>query len=456
MLPKQMDEKPIILEDNNYKDREDDHLLSEAEAKKLSRYEGRCLNELCAKNPSLLLFPDCLGDNGDDIKEPLYTIQGNERNGRRLKVGNIVGFWGVKGVNVRVHSRFDVESRQYFFHYLLQRIAGVNALDLKTLPDAEDMWDFLIYMFPMALKRAVNQGIFRAYHVFRYDDDRVKGVIDAPRFIRQDVPFRGRIAYTTREHTANNHVIQLVRHTIEFIRRKAPVLLNTDSEMRQAVETIVQITPDYSDKARARIIAANLRPVRHPYYSAYTVLQKLCLQILRHKKLSFGESDGSICGIVFDAAWLWEEYLNKVFETDVNSSAIVHPRNKMKTDPVFFFRNNKKAVFYPDFHDPRRKMVLDAKYKRENGLDRNDLFQLISYLHVLEYRFGILLKPGTRTDYSLNEVLNNTVGERIVVCTMRVPRIDPNQKFKSFVSAIQGEEEAFKEIINELCGHESH
>jgi 5-methylcytosine-specific restriction endonuclease McrBC regulatory subunit McrC len=253
-----MRDKPIILEDN-HESRE----LSDDEARKLLRFAGCGLRKLCLDNPSLLLFPDCLGDNGDDIDEPLYSIVE-----KRLWTGNVVGFWGVDGVNVRVHSRFDDDRRQYFFHYMLQRIAGVNVFDLKTLPDPENnIWNFLIYLFPMAVKRAVRQGIFRAYRVFRYDDDRVKGAIDVPQFIRRDIPFAGRVAYTTREHTANNHVLQLVRHTIEFIRRIAPVLLSIDSEMRQAIEMVVQATPDYSERSRSRVIVANLRPVRHPFYS---------------------------------------------------------------------------------------------------------------------------------------------------------------------------------------------
>jgi len=437
-----MIDKAIIFEDN-HESRE----LSADEAGKLLRYAGYGLKKLCADNPSLLLFPDCLGDHGDGIDEPLYSIVGN-----KLWTGNIVGFWGVDGVNVRVHSRFDTDKHQYFFHYMLQRVAGVNVMDFKTLPDPENIWDFLIYLFPMALKRAMRQGIFRAYRVFRYDDDRVRGVIDVPRFIRRDIPFAGSVAYNTREHTANNHVLHLVRHTIEFIRRSAPILLSVDQEMRQAVDTIVQITPDYADRARSKVIAANLRPVRHPFYSAYTGLQKLCLQILRHEKLSFGESDGSICGIVFDAAWLWEEYLNTIFKADARFANMVHPRNKQGTDPVYFYRNNKRSDHYPDFHDPQRKIVLDAKYKRDNGIDRIDLFQMISYLHILEYRAGVFLKPdqvetGCRTDGTLA----SSGGEKIGVLKLKIPGSAERCSYHGFAKQIHGEEQIFTERCRELC-----
>jgi len=431
-----MIEKTIIFEDNH----ESDDELSVVESGKLRRYAGCGLKKLCADNPSLLLFPDCLGDHGDDIDEPLYSIVGN-----KLWTGNIVGFWGVDGINVRVHSRFDTDSHQYFFHYMLQRVAGVNIMDFKTLPDPENIWDFLIYLFPMVLKRAMRQGIFRAYRVFCYDDDRVKGAIDVPRFIRRDVPFAGRAAYNTREHTANNHVLHLVRHTIEFIRRSAPVLLSVDQEMRQAADTIVQITPDYADRARSKVIAANLRPVRHPFYSAYTGLQKLCLQILRHEKLSFGESDGSICGVVFDAAWLWEEYLNTIFRQYKLSSSIVHPRNKKGTDPVYFYKE-KRSPHYPDFYDDKHKLVLDAKYKHlQGGVSRDDLFQLISYLHVLGFGDegkGVLLYPARSTRYDLDGALHGS-GGRIGRLSFAVPWVGEQKSYSDFVDEIRKCENLF-------------
>ncbi len=441
-----MCDKPIILEDNH----ESRDELSDDEVSKLLRFAGRGLKKLCSDNPSLLLFPDCLGDNGDGIDEPLYSIVG-----KRLWTGNIVGFWGVDGVNVRVHSRFDDDERQYFFHYMLQRIAGVNVFDLKTLPDPEnDIWNFLIYLFPMALKKAVRQGIFRAYRVFRYNDDRVKGAIDVPRFIRRDIPFAGSIAYTTREHTANNHVLQLVRHTIEFIRRTAPVLLSIDSEMQQAVETVVQATSNYSDRSRSRVIAVNLRPVRHPFYSAYTGLQKLCLQILRYEKLSFGESDGSVCGVVFDAAWLWEEYLHSIFKSDPRWNGMVHPRNKIKTDPVFFYKPDKyhkyyRSDHYPDFHDPAYGIVLDAKYKFDNGIERNDLLQMVSYLHILEYRTGVFLKPDSVvTVYREDGTLATSRGETIGVAKLKIPQVNNVEGYRDFLKRLSDEEQLFhKEVM---------
>ena len=418
--------------------------ISDDVAMKLRRYAGLRLSELCADNPSLLVFPGGLGENGDGIgEERLFSLDGD-----RMSVGNLVGFWGVDDVNVRVHSRLDAEARQYFFHYMLQRICGVNVIDMKTLPDEEDLWDFLIYLFPMALKRAMQQGIFRAYQVFRHDDDRLRGTIDIARYVRRDIPFAGKVAYTTREHTADNHVVQLIRHAIEFIRRRAPELLSVDSEMRQAVATIVQLTPDYSEKARAKILAANLRGIRHPYYSAYTGLQKICIQILRHEKISFGQSDGVICGIVFDAAWLWEEYLNTVFANDKMFAGIIHPKNKRREMPVYFFEPHRGA-HYPDFYDEDRRVVMDAKYKKaDSGIVREDLFQLISYMHVMAYRAGWLLYPSRISVFHHEGVLKGCGGS-IGWAELAIPVVADTERFEDFSKSMSLNEDTFLRLLED-------
>ena len=387
---------PYILKDNSTCPDE----LAEGDYARLKDFVGKSLKDLCAENPRLLVFPDCLNDNEDDIgKSSLFSLNGN-----RIAAGNTVGFWGVNGVNVRIHSRFDEDYRQFLFHYMLQRVSGVNVLDLSTLPDADNLWDFLIYLFPMMLKRAMAQGVFRTYRSFSYDDDRIRGAIAVAPFIRRDVPFRGRVSYITREHTGNNHVLHLVRHTIERIRQRAPLLLLVDQEMRQAVASVVSLTPDYSRNALARVLAANLRPVRHPFYTEYAALQSLCLRILRHEKMSFGVKDGKISGVVFDISWVWEEYLAAVFNSNKATRSIQHPRNRGKSGAVRLFKY-KDSPLYPDFYDRSRKLVLDAKYKRLEtyGVNREDKFQLVTYLHVMKMAHGILLHPSESGQFEFVE-----------------------------------------------------
>lgn len=67
------------------------------------------------------------------------------------------------------------------------------------------------------MKNAISQGVYRQYITHKYNDANVRGVIDVSRHIKYNEPFNGSVAYTTREYSYDNHITQLIRHTIEFI-----------------------------------------------------------------------------------------------------------------------------------------------------------------------------------------------------------------------------------------------
>ena len=190
----------------------------------------------------------------------------------------------------------------------------------------------------------------------------------------------------------------------------------------------------------SKVIAQNLRPVRHPYYTEYTVLQKLCLQILRHEKISFGRDDNEIYGILFDAAFLWEEYLN----TLLSPLGFIHPKNKAKTNAISLY-SDRYLPAYPDFIG--NGMILDAKYKRLDGsIGREDRFQMISYLHVTKYSKGILLHPSEDKEATfIHDGCLAGFGGSLDVLNMHIPQ--NVESFSHFIELVQTEEDRMLSIL---------
>jgi 5-methylcytosine-specific restriction enzyme subunit McrC len=130
-----------------------------------------------------------------------------------------MGFIGRNSTQLTISSRFAKdENNDYFLHYMLQKVFSINLLKFDQTPNKENIWDFLLYLFPYYLKKAYSQGIYKAYRKEEYNDTNVKGSIDVKRHILRNIPFTGKIAYTTREHSYNNYLTQLIRHTIEHIK----------------------------------------------------------------------------------------------------------------------------------------------------------------------------------------------------------------------------------------------
>ena len=276
---------------------------------------------------------------------------------------------------------------------MLRKVFAINLFDLQFNSDEEGIFDFLIYLFPAFLKRAMQQGIYREYQTRKHNDAHVKGRIDVSRHIRKNIPFTGSIAYTTHEYAQDNHLTQLIRHTIEFISRHRYLgnILHNDDDTSDAVKVICQATESYSRNERQKVMNQNLRPISHPYYVDYRPLQQLCLQILRQEEMKYGRDDNEIYGVLFDGAWLWEEYLNTIL-ADIGFE---HPRNKEGIGHKSLFEDGS-GWCYPDFISSQ--MVIDAKYKWYDDWGKvqiKDLYQVISYMHVLTLDNGGFVVPIT-------------------------------------------------------------
>lgn len=423
------------------------------------------LNDIVSKNNNLLIFPANLGENEDEIgKLSIFGLSGSREDVKNAKIttGNLMGFIGIKpkgqnneakNVYLTIRSRFSKKNENDFFmQYILQKVFSINLVDFKFTTGQDHIFNLMMFLFPYMLKKAMRQGIYRTYQTFRRNDANIKGTIDISRHIRMNIPFAGNVAYSSRERTADNPVIQLIRHTIEEIKAGTfgKNILNCDEDMRRNVSMIVEATPSYNRMAREKVIRQNIKPFSHPYYTDYGPLRKLCLAILRHKKISFSQSDkDEVYGILFDGAWLWEEYLDTV----LNKCGFAHAKNKTGENGISVYDGNPR---YPDFYkvksgeDCSYNFVLDAKYKALNNKDadkgiikavfsRDDLHQIITYMYILPAKKGALIYPlpleSNDTNIKISEK-KDLYGYGGQIFTVGVP-ISKADKFSEFCDEMQ-------------------
>ena len=340
------------------------------------------------------MFPLSIDDTDDRIGDStIVDIYAEDENSIRIKSGNIMGFVGRKNQQMKIYSRFDNQKHDFFLHYMLQKVFSFNIFNLDFTSSEDNVFEFLVYMFPAMLKKAMRQGIYKEYRRFRHNDANVHGTIDISRHIRENIPFRGTVAYNTREFSYDNSVTELIRHTIEYIKTipSGDIILSSDKTVEDCIKKIVSYTHSYNHTERIKIIQDNLRPRIHPFYKEYTALQKLCVQILRQEEIKYGTDDDRIYGILFDGAWLWEEYLN----TLLCKKGFIHPENKLGTGAIYLFEHGGQR--FPDFW--KQDIVLDAKYKKLsiNGtrldVERDDVHQIMAYMYRLKASKGGIVCP---------------------------------------------------------------
>ena len=242
----------------------------------------------------------------------------------------------------------------------------------------------------------------------------------------------------------------MIRHTIEFIadHQYGGGILKNDDTTKDAVTLIREATSTYSQNDRRKVINQNLRPLSHPYFSEYRHLQRLCVQILRYEEIKYGRNDDEIYGVLFDGAWLWEEYLN----TLLRNCGFNHPQNKVLSGKIHLF-TDRTGPRYPDFY--KDNVVLDAKYKRYEEIalqkiDGDDLHQVITYMYILSARHGGLIVPGKYERERLYPAPKTLKGYGGSMNIYSIPVDNPVDSYKTYCQQMNLYEQEFINQINQL------
>lgn len=395
----------------------------------LRAYSGKSLAELRAMGVVSLY-----GDSDSDSDKPFFKLA---ESGLTLKIetGNLMGVVAfrdiVSGVCVQLEiaSRFDTGQRQCFLNYILSSLAtGIDFAGDVASTNATT-WDLLLaVMFVQRLAAVGSVGLYKQYRTHERNDLNFRGRLDMDRHLRRNYPVAARIAYSFREISFDVPVNHLIRHAAAKIERKWPDVLDNYVEATAFLRDLSSCTPTWSPQSCTSCLRSRdcRQPVGHPYFAGYyEPLRRIARLILEDGAMGiFGGSEDEACGVVFNGADVWEEYLGRVLgnvpaASVLGQGILRHPNNRRKSDPIYLYRNGDswKKRAYPDFlwrrpaaEDVQQAResaqewdcVLDAKYKHQvresndNGTfsaAREDRFQMMSYLHVTKARHGVFLSP---------------------------------------------------------------
>ena len=431
--------KQLKIKDNQYKQKEEFFAVMSVVDKVADKTLGQLERE------GIFVFPEFIKD-AEDISNNQMILQSYNH---MYCSGNVMGFLGFGDQRLVIESRFSLGEKDYFFQYLLEKVMDFpNFINLETNVNREDnIFNLLLFLFPHYIKKAARKGAFKTYIKNEYNDGNVKGIIDISGHIRKNIPFVGNVAYNRREYSFDNYLMELIRHTIEFIKRQSYgyKLLNY---AKDEVKLVVDSTPEYNFSDRRTIIEANKKNIiRHAYYHEYRDLQRLCLLILQNQKHRFGFGNRIIYGILFDGAWVWEEYINSLI-----GDKFYHPMNKGRIGAQRLFSGGI-GLIYPDFigKDPAHRIIADAKYKPMDNIGNKDYLQVLAYMFRFDTKKGYYLYPDSEKSGDLCLKMNsgstyeNNVSAREDICIIKHGLRIPNDcsNYQDFVEQIQISEKDF-------------
>lgn len=415
-----------------------------------NKISNKTLKQL--ESEGIFVFPEIIREAEDVTGDQIIIQSVNDT----YRSSNVMGFIGCGDERLIIESRFSKnEKEDFFFHYLLEKVLDFpNIVNLNSDVNHDNrLLNFFLFLFPNYLKHAMRKGLFKTYICRDYNDNNVKGTIDIARHIKKNVPFIGKIAYSQREFSFDNSLTELIRHTIEFIKQKSygKIILN---KIKDEVKLIINATSGYEICERKKIIEINKKnTVKHAYFKEYLALQHLCILILQYQKHQMGSGSRQIYGILFDGAWLWEEYINLLIKDD-----FYHPMNKSNIGAQRLFNGKKTGLIYPDFigKDIKDRVIADAKYKPFNNIGNKDYLQLLAYMFRFNSKKGFYLYPeaGDMEDMVLYMNQGITYENNVQPCTdiciikhgLKIPNKADN--YMEFSSKMNLSESEFKSVFN--------
>ena len=437
----------IQLKDNTP---EDIKSLSTEEQELMTTLSGRSLNTLIEEE-NILTFPNSF--QAGDGDQYVLTMSRNQDKSWNIQTYNLIGYLGKGNAEIKIDSRFDVDGHYNFLHYLLLKTQNINLFRLNVKSNREDsMFDLLKFLFPKYLNEALSSGLLKMYDSFAYNDCKLKGHIDVNRHIKNNLPFMGHIAYNLREHTCDNHIIHLICYCIDYLQKDeiGRLLITKDELTKRNVKLVQDLGKSYRKSTLNQVINKNLKTPIHPLYVKYRPLQKLCLALLHHRHISYNGEAEKVHGVLFDAAWLWEEYVGLVIKDSFKH--IVRGKGYM----LFSHGTEKFQKIIPDFlsiHE-KNKVVADAKYiplDETNHLpaDRASAiyYKTIMYMYRFQANKGLLLYPRLKTDTACSQVYSiiETSGSIVKIAM----NISSKEDFWEFAKEMEQNEKEFFLAVKE-------
>jgi 5-methylcytosine-specific restriction endonuclease McrBC regulatory subunit McrC len=229
---------------------------------------------------------------------------------------------------------------------------------------------------------------------------KVKGKIDINRFIKYDIPFKGKVSSTSREQMEVQEIIDVLY--------KAITIIDKESKKNNAISTknISNIKTHLKQYKSNKYVsnetiakAIESKALQNPIFSPYIKVLEYAKLIINANNLEEKkDADKETFGFLVNVAELFEIYLVKLLQYKMPDWDVIHEEPLDVYQENFFRRN-----MYPDIvmKKDNKVMVFDAKYKRMlfrdryrgADLDRNDFFQINTYMTYYDKQ-GYEVKAG--------------------------------------------------------------
>ncbi len=316
-------------------------------------------------------------------EDELIISTKKQDDGLYVQTGNFIGSLSHNGIEIEISSRFSNK----FLERMLNFANDIYVDDVslgKSIDAKKNLSKIVIYyLFIQTLERAFLLGLPKEYKDKSYHEAKVVGKVDMAKFIKNDIPFAGKISSVNRERQDIGDIVLLLHKALKIVQK----------ESKELIKPVINTLSYLNEIREPRLVAPNVvhnalnsKALHNPIYAPYKKVLEYAKLIIENEDAGTKSNGKQNLGFLVDVAELFEIYIRKLLQKEFKDWSVTSPKIELYKDKFFA----RKII--PDIvmSSGDQVLVFDTKYKRMNMLgkdqyglgdvDRNDFFQINTYM----------------------------------------------------------------------------
>jgi len=349
------------------------------------------LNNYQAKSPNntfFSFFKDEEKKNTKNEDDLIISIKKDSEGNYLAQTGNYVGKFVWNGLKIDIKSRFSNVFLERMLNFANDIFLDDVSITGNKVKENFDISKYIIYyMFVQNLEKAFLLGLPKSYKSIKHHEVKLKGKIDINRFIKNDIPFQGKVSSVSREQKEIEEIINTLYKAVQIIDS------NNDRNNKNFTKNISHIKTHLKQHRSNNYVsnetinkAFKSKALQNPIFAPYKKVLEYARFIINGNNIE-EKADGKAktYGFIINVAELFEIYVRKLLQKEFPSWCVESPKIALYED-MFYSRKIIPDIIMKKDNDV---MVFDTKYKKmlmrgtKEGvwdLDRNDFFQINTYM----------------------------------------------------------------------------
>ena len=345
------------------------------------------LNDYQTKSPNNTFFSFFKDEEKKAIKNEDDLIISIKKDGENYlaQTRNYIGKFVWQGLEIDIKSRFSNTFLERMLNFANDIFLDDVSITGNKVDKDFDISKYIIYyMFIQNLEKAFLLGLPKAYKSIEHHEMKLKGKIDINKFIKYDIPFQGKISSVSREQKEIQEIIDVLYKAVKIIDKNNKAFLKNISHIKTHLKQY-KSNNYVSNETINRALKS--KALQNPIFAPYKKVLEYARFIINGNNIKKNDGTQQTFGFIINVAELFEIYITKLLQKEFSDWYVESPKIELYNTPQMFYQRKiiPDIVMIKDkdvivFDTKYKKMLMRDRYQNGGDVDRNDFFQINTYM----------------------------------------------------------------------------